>query len=128
MIGVFNTITIDGSEIFRPNGFEVKREDVYAAEYTTMTGKTIADRIGWKYSDMTLQWDILTEDMLSALIGIEGEVAITFEDSDGPHTEQIIRKGFSNAPTRTTGPEGTPLWSGIEMEIAFINTHPLTEE
>lgn len=128
MIGVFNTIIIDGTEILRPNDFELQREDVFAGEYTTMTGKTIADRIGWKYSDMTLKWDILTDEMLQVLTELAGEVTIEFEDNDGRHSEQILRKGFANMPTRTTGPEGTPLWTGIEMDIAFLNTHTIDEE
>lgn len=128
MIGIFETITIDGTEIFRPNDFEVQREDVYSGEYTTLTGKTIADRVGWKYSDMTMKWDILTDEMLAALLSLSGEATLQFEDSDGQHTETIIRKGFTNAPTRTTGPNGNIIWSGIEMAVSFINAHPIDEE
>lgn len=128
MIGIFETININGTEIYRPNEFDVKREDVYAGEYVSLTGKTIADRIGWKYSDMTLKWDALTDAMLQALIGLEGSFSISFEDSDGQHTEQVIRRGFTNTPTRLTGPNGAKLWTGLEMEISFLNTHPIDEE
>lgn len=128
MIGIFETININGTEIYRPNDFEVKREDVYAGEYVSLTGKTIADRIGWKYSDMTLKWDALTDAMLQALISLEGSFSISFEDSDGQHTEQVIRRGFTNTPTRLTGPNGAKLWTGLEMEISFLNTHPIDEE
>ena len=128
MIGIFETININGTEIYRPNEFDVKREDVYAGEYVSLTGKTIADRIGWKYSDMTLKWDALTDAMLQALIGLEGSFSISFEDSDGQHTEQVIRRGFTNTPTRLTGPNGAKIWTGLEMEISFLNTHPIDEE
>lgn len=128
MIGIFETININGTEIYRPNEFDVKREDVYAGEYVSLTGKTIADRIGWKYSDMTLKWDALTDAMLQALISLEGSFSISFEDSDGQHTEQVIRRGFTNTPTRLTGPNGAKLWTGLEMEISFLNTHPIDEE
>lgn len=128
MIGIFETININGTEIYRPNEFDVKREDVYAGEYVSLTGKTIADRIGWKYSDMTLKWDALTDAMLQALISLEGSFSISFEDSDGQHTEQVIRRGFSNTPTRLTGPNGAKIWTGLEMEISFLNTHPIDEE
>lgn len=128
MIGIFETIYINGTEIYRPNEFDVKREDVYAGEYVSLTGKTIADRIGWKYSDMTLKWDALTDAMLQALISLEGSFSISFEDSDGQHTEQVIRRGFTNTPTRLTGPNGAKLWTGLEMEISFLNTHPIDEE
>lgn len=128
MIGIFETININGTEIYRPNEFDVKREDVYAGEYVSLTGKTIADRIGWKYSDMTLKWDALTDAMLQALISLEGSFPISFEDSDGQHTEQVIRRGFANTPTRLTGPNGAKIWTGLEMEISFLNTHPIDEE
>lgn len=128
MIGIFETININGTEIYRPNEFDVKREDVYAGEYVSLTGKTIADRIGWKYSDMTLKWDALTDAMLQALISLEGSFSISFEDSDGQHTEQVIRRGFTNTPTRLAGPNGAKLWTGLEMEISFLNTHPIDEE
>lgn len=128
MIGIFETININGTEIYRPNDFDVKREDVYAGEYVSLTGKTIADRIGWKFSDMTLKWDALTDAMLQALIGLDGSFSISFEDSDGQHTEQVIRRGFTNTPTRLTGPNGAKLWTGLEMEISFLNTHPIDEE
>ena len=127
-LGIFGKIMIDGRPYFRPNNFELKREDVYAAEYTTCTGKTIADKIGWKYSDMTMKWDILTNEMLATLTALAGETALQFRDSDGTHTERIIRRGFSNTPTRTTGPEGTALWTNIEMDVSFINTHTEVEE
>lgn len=127
MIGIFDTITINGTEVYRPNEFDVKREDVYAGEYVSLTGKTIADRIGWKYSDMTLKWDALTDAMLQALIDLDGSFSISFEDSDGQHTEQVIRRGFTNTPTRVTGPNGTKIWTGLEMEISFLNTHPIGE-
>lgn len=128
MIGIFETININGTEVYRPNEFDVKREDVYAGEYVSLTGKTIADRIGWKYSDMTLKWDALTDAMLQALISLEGSFSISFEDSDGQHTEQVIRRGFTNTPTRLTGPNGAKIWTGLEMEISFLNTHPIDEE
>lgn len=127
MIGIFETININGTEIYRPNDFDVKREDVYAGEYVSLTGKTIADRIGWKFSDMTLKWDALTDAMLQALISLDGSFSISFEDSDGQHTEQAIRRGFTNTPTRITGPNGTKIWTGLEMEISFLNTHPIGE-
>ena len=76
---------------------------------------------------MTLKWDALTDAMLQALISLEGSFSISFEDSDGQHTEQVIRRGFANTPTRTTGPEGTKIWTGVEMEVSFLNTHPINE-
>lgn len=122
-IGVFNTITIDNTQILAPNEFELAREDVYKGEYTTCTGKVIADRIGWKYADMVLKWDYLPSTQLAKLTGLSGAVTLQFTDSDGSHSETIIRKGFTNMPTRLTALDGTAAWSNVEMEITFLNVH-----
>ena len=103
--------------------FEIKREDVYAGEYTTCTGKLIADKIGWKYSDLPMKWDVLPDEDLVYLTTLTGAFNLIFRDSDGQHTEQVIRKGFTNTPTRITGPEGSKIWTGVEMEVTFINVH-----
>ena len=44
---VRENIYINGTAIPKPPEFELEREDLYAAEYTSMSGKTIADRIGF---------------------------------------------------------------------------------
>lgn len=123
MIGIFNSITINGVQIFRPNDMPIAREDVYAGEYTTCTGKTIADRIGWKYSDMSLEWDTLTDAMLNALIGLRGAFEITFEDYDGTHTEKVIRDDFTSTPTRFTSFEGKSVWRDVGLKVRFLNVH-----
>ena len=117
------TIRINGHDIYRPNEFTPAREDVYAAEYTTCTGKMIADRIGWKYSDMTLSWDTLPQAMLDVLLGMSGESTLVFSDSDGEHTEKIIRGAFTNMPTRFTGLDGKAAWQNIAVEVRFIDVH-----
>lgn len=109
--------------LYRPNNFNPAREDVYAAEYMTCTGKIIADRIGWRYSDMVMQWDAIPDDQLEALLSMSGECELTFDDEDGSHTEKIIRTGNSITATRQTGPEGTPLWFNVECGIRFLTTH-----
>lgn len=121
MIGIFNTIKINNVEIFRPNDFEIIREDVYAAEYTTCTGKTIADRIGWKYADMELSWDMLTDQMLSTLSSMTVGT-LKFTDSDGEHTENIMRLGFNNTPTRFTK-NGVPIWKNVSVNVRFLDVH-----
>lgn len=124
MIGILNTITIDGVEFPRPNDFAIQREDVYAGEYETCTGKKIADRIGWRYSDMTLNFDTLPDNLLQQLAGMSGEVTMTFEDGDGnTASESIIRTQFVNTPTRYTGPSGSALWKNVQVQVRFINAH-----
>jgi len=123
MIGIFNDIIINGVRVFRPSDTPIAREDVYAGEYTTCTGRTIADRIGWKYSDVSLQWDTLTDTMLSALINLSGAFNITFTDFDGTHTEAVIRDEFTNTPTRMTNPQGNAVWRNVGIKIRFLNVH-----
>ena len=123
VLGIYNKIYIDGRPYFRPNDFEIRREDVYAGEYTSCTGRILADKIGWKFSDLTMKWDILPDADLAYLTSLSGPFTLKFRDNDGAHTETVIRRGFTNTPTRITGPEGSKIWTGVEMEVTFINVH-----
>lgn len=123
MIGIYNTITIAGHEFKRPSAFAIQREDIYAGEYTTCVGSIKADRVGWKYSDITLTFDELTPDELAFLTGITGAVEFTFTDSDGSHTENVIRAGFVNTPTRATLPDGKAIWKNVDISLRFIDAH-----
>ena len=123
MQGIFDTIKIDSYDVIAPNDLELRREDVYAAEYTSCTGKTIADKIGWKYADTTLEWDTLPEAQLNILTAISGPFTLAFTDSDGAQTETAIRLGFRNTATRFTDDNGDTVWRNVEMEVAFINVH-----
>lgn len=123
MIGIYNTIQINGVDVYRPTEFNIEREDVYSGEYTTCTGAIRADRIGWKYADTVLAWDTLPDSMLSALLSIGGAVSMTFTDKDGSHTEQVIRTQYINAPTRHTMPDGSVIWRNIELGLRFIDVH-----
>lgn len=119
----YDTIQIGSSSILKPNELEFEREDVYAGEYTTCTGHVIADLIGWRYADTELTWDSLPDEQLAILTGLSGKTTITFADSDGTHTEDIIRLGYVNAPTRYTGYDGKKVWSNVQMKVRFINVH-----
>lgn len=124
---LFNTITIDGTEVFRPNDFTLQRENVYAAEIETCTGKRIADLIGWRYSDLSLEFDWLPQDKLSALLAIQGEVSMTFgNEIEETVTETVIVKTSAATVTRLTAPDGEIAWKGIQLEVQFINAHPNT--
>ena len=125
MIGVFNTITIDGNEFYRGNDFTLSREFVYAGEIETCTGKRCADVIGWRYADMSIQWDTLPEGQLSSLLALDGtEVNMTFGSEDGTSvTEAVIPSVITSTATRSTNPQGNPLWKGISLGLRFINAH-----
>ena len=122
MIGIFETININGTEIYRPNGLDVKREDVYAGEYVSLTGKTIADRIGWKFSDIDLQWDALKQSDIDKLIGLTSVGALAFDDADGNHIENVIRASAVSLRNRNTV-DGVTWWRNVSVQLKFIDTH-----
>lgn len=119
----FNNIKINGTNIYRPNGFTPQRQDVYAAEITTCTGKTIADLIGWKFANMTMQWDALPQDQLEVLLAMSGECTLEFTDADGvARTEAVVRTSAVTTATRFTR-NGVPVWSNVQLEVMFLNAH-----
>lgn len=116
-------IAFNGDEVPRPPSFAPKMEDIYAGEYTTCTGKIVGDRVGWKYSDMTLAWDGLPQSMVDILIGLSGEVEFEFEAPDGTITsEPIIRSSVVQLRNRNTI-RGEVFWKDVSMDIRFIGAH-----
>lgn len=125
MIGVFNTITINNEEIFSGNDFTLEREWIYAGEVTTCTGKFCADVIGWRYQDLKLSWDNLPQDQLSAILNLSGAaVDMTFTNEQNQSvTETVIPQVTTATLTRLTDPHGNIAWSGVGLNIKFINAH-----
>lgn len=126
MILIFNSITIDDNEIFRGNDFALQREYIYAAEYETCTGKRCADLVGWRYADLTIQWDTLPEEMLGYVMGLTGEaVDFTFTDELGNSiTESVIPTVISSQATRLTNPyDRSAIWKNVSLQLRFINAH-----
>lgn len=116
-------IKINDQKIPKPPEFKPKREDIYAGEYTTCTGKRIADVIGWKYSDMTLEWDALPQDMVDILVNMTGECEMVFDDVDGNEiTESVIRNSMVTFRHRRTI-EHVVWWKDVSVEVSFINAH-----
>lgn len=125
MIGVFNTITIDENEIYRGNEFTLSREWIYAGEIVTCTGKVCADVIGWRYQDLSLEWDNLPQDQLQNILALDGtEVDMTFSNElNESVTEKVIPTVTTAQVTRLTDQYGDVAWSGIQLELRFINAH-----
>ena len=125
MIGIFNTISIEEVEIFRGNNFSLEREWIYAAEIETCTGKRCADVVGWRYKDLTLQWDNLPQDQLQTILDLDGsEVNMTFTNEQNQSvTEAVIPLVTTAQITRLTDPNGNVAWSGIGLQVRFINAH-----
>ena len=125
MLGIFNTITIDGNVIYRGNGFTLQREHIYAGEIETCTGKRCADLVGWRYADTTISWDTLPQGQLAAILALTGaEVNMVFTNEAGNSvTEKVIPKVLTSTATRFTDPQGNSVWKGISLQIQFINAH-----
>lgn len=125
MIGVFRTITIDGATIYNGNDFTLSREWIYAAEIETCTGKICADRVGWRYADLSLEWDNLPQEQLQTLLGLSGEaVEMTFTNEENESVSEMVVPTVSTATlTRLTDPYGDVAWSGVKLNVRFINAH-----
>ena len=116
-------ISINGTEIPKPVNFVTEREDVYAGEYTTCTGKTIADRIGWRYADAKMKWEALCQDDFNVLVNMSGESTFRFHDeSNAEVTEKIFRITSVGARRRYTV-FGKIWWEDVEIGVRFINVH-----
>lgn len=122
-MALYNTIKINGTEFIRPNDFQLNREDVYAGEYTTCTGKLIADRIGWRYADMDMSWDHLPQEMLDVLLALRGAATIVFSDADGQHTENVMLTSRVVVATRITDRFGRKVWKDVSMGVRFTDVH-----
>ena len=107
----------------KPNGFEIEREDIYSAEYTSMSGKTIADRIGWKYADFELKWDALKQTDVSILIGINGSFTLGFHDETNTFVEEDCIKISSVMLPYRYQQSGVYWWKEPSVKVRFLNAH-----
>lgn len=116
-------ITINGNQILRPPTFAPQIEDIYAGEYTTCTGKTVGDVVGWKYSDTTLTWDALPQSSVDVLVAMSGENTLTFVSPSGTTTtETVIRDSVVQLQNRNTI-RGEVWWKNVSVQIRFVNAH-----
>lgn len=117
-------IMIDDQALPKPPEFSPQRQDIYAGEITTCTGKIIADRIGWKYADMTLSWPALTQAEVDILVGMSGPCTLKFHGLDGNlHVQTVVRTSVVGLRNRNTI-GGTVYWRDVTVSIRFLN--PLT--
>lgn len=116
-------IIINGVQIPRPPKFGPAREDIYKGNYVTCTGKTIADRIGWKYSDMSLEWDGLPQQAVDVLVNMNGVNSIVFDDLDGEIVEEQIVRTSAVALRHRYTLGGVVIWKKVKVEIKFIGSH-----
>lgn len=111
----------------RPSDFSPQRENVLRAEYTTAAGTVVADRIGWKFSDMQLQWDLLPQSLLRSLMEYTSSgdyLALIFEDASGTtYEEQILVKDHVSTGTRMVDMDGNAIWKDVRLGVRFNGIH-----
>lgn len=111
------------TDIRKPENFMPEHEDVYAGEYTTCTGAIIADRIGWKFADMTLEWGALPQSAVDVLVGLSGTFKLKFDDMDGTYYEETaIRDSIISLRNRNTI-NGVTYWKNVSLKVRFIDVH-----
>lgn len=116
-------IKINGEQVWRPPTFAPEHEDIYKGEYTTCTGKLIADRVGWRFADMTLTWQALPQQMVDVLVGMSGICTLEFDDLDGYIVEeQVVRTSAVGLRHRYTQ-GGVTIWKDVSVSIKFIGSH-----
>lgn len=125
MLGVFNTISLGSNEIYRGNDFSLSREYLYAGEVETCTGKRCADLVGWRYADLTVQWDALPDAQLQTILALTGEqVDLTFSDeSNTSVTEKVVPQVIASTASRFTDNMGRSIWTGVQLQLQFIQAH-----
>lgn len=125
MLGIYNSITINGNTIYQGNDFTLSREYLYAGEIETCIGKRCADLVGWRYEDVTIEWDALPDSQLQDILSLTGaEVNFTFGDAEGNTvTEAVIPVVIATTATRFTDPQGNSIWKDVGLKLQFINAH-----
>ncbi len=126
MSDLFTTIQIDNKTIYRGNEFTLQREYIYAGQYETCTGKRVADLVGWRYADLTINWDTLPDAMFEDILDLSGEaVNFTFSNEKGQSvTEEVVPQIISSQATRLTNPyDGSIIWRDISLQVQFTEAH-----
>ena len=116
-------IYINGEQVSRPPTFSPRKEDVYKGDYTTCTGKYIADRVGWRFSEMELSWGALPQQMVDVLVNMSGINTITFDDLDGNLREENIVRVSMVAMRHRHTQGGVTIWKDVKVTIRFIDSH-----
>lgn len=116
-------IRINGEQIPRPPAFAPSHEDIYKGEYTTCTGKLIADRVGWKFADMTLEWGALPQSAVDVLVDMNGICTLEFDDLDGNIREESIVRTSAVALRHRYTQGGVVIWKNVSLDIKFIGSH-----
>lgn len=124
MIGIYNTIQLNGVELFPSQRLFPKAGGHLRGGDHHVQREGHRRPGGVRYADMTLNWDTLPQAQLDVLLAVTGQATLVFTDADGvPHTEQVIPTSRVWVATRFTGLDGNPCWKDVSMGVRFVNAH-----
>lgn len=117
-------IKVNGISIPYANDVSMGTEPNIVSEITMLSGDVKADINGWRYSDITLNWDYLTPNDLTILLSetdpMNGTFSFTFIDAEyGEKTINAIRKGGVQKKTQFKHIDGKPVFSNISLNLSF---------
>lgn len=118
---MYETIKINNTEFPRPLKFKPQREDVIKAEYTTNSGRRVGDIVGWRYSDITLEWGALPQSKVEVLIN-DANPRLIFDDPTGEKNEEVIRTSI----VQMRHPyliDGVTYWKEVSVSYKFVIMH-----
>ena len=110
-----------------PKKFEMQKTPFIVSEFTTMTGQTYADVIGWKWADTTIEWGALYPHKLENLVWVinyalshtDGDFRLTFKDNNNQDvTVKAIIRNFKKAKTLVKYGDHY-VWDGVSLELSF---------
>lgn len=122
-----NCIKINNIEIPHPLNFAMQPAPNINNEYVTLDGETVADICGYKYADVTLEWEYLKESDLQNLLTqtntSSGLFDFTYEDvEDGVKTIKAYRTSLTTQETRSRDANNNIIWRNIKMGVTFPNS------
>lgn len=116
-------IIINSEQVARPPSFSPRKEDIYKGDYTTCTGKFIADRVGWHFAEMELSWQALPQHMVDVLVNMSGISTMIFDDLDGEIREENIVRTSMVAMRHRHTQGGVTIWKDVKVSIRFIDSY-----
>lgn len=112
---------INETRIVEPIQIQIARVDNIVSLIRTQSGRTIADKRGWKYQDTVFYWGTIPEDQLQFLLPLN-EFTITFDDISGEVTANAIRKKFVGQKQRFLK-DGQVFYANFGLEVIFTDVY-----
>lgn len=119
-----NYITINGVQYPHPIDFAMQKTPNIVSTIKTMSGKSISDVNGWKYDDVQLKWEWISETVLRSLLSAtaDGEI-FTFgfcdPETGALKTVNAYRTSSTCMETRSLDTSGNAVWKNIQIEFSF---------